>query len=121
VIANPDQDFQQELSPPTMDPFMLSTFADNSTMSLLAQDHSSQSSQLTPLNVALALTFIAFDSVLSITLGLGIASSLIVAASRCILQLSVMALVLGKVFATGNVYGVFGIAGKFYSRGRSLC
>jgi hypothetical protein len=115
------QDHEQELNPPTMDPFILSTFAGNNTMSLLSQNNTSQSSQLTPLNVALALTFIAFDSVLSITLGLGIASSLIVAASRCILQLSVMALVLGKVFATGNVYGVFGIAGKFYSRGRSLC
>ena len=92
---------------------MLSTFAANSTMAFLApQDKQSQSSDLTPLNVALALAFIAFDSVLSIVLGLGIASSLLVAATRCILQLSVMALVLDKVFATGNIFGVFGIAGK---------
>lgn len=97
----------------TMDPFMLSTFAANTTMAFLApQDKPSQSSELTPLNVALALAFIAFDSVLSIILGLGIASSLLVAASRCILQLSVMALVLDKVFATGNIFGVFGIAGE---------
>lgn len=92
---------------------MLSTFAANATMAFLApQDKQSQSSELTPLNVALALAFIAFDSVLSIILGLGIASSLLVAASRCILQLSVMALVLDKVFATGNIFGVFGIAGE---------
>lgn len=99
-----------------MNPFLLSPFAGNGTMAFLApQDKPSQSSELTPLNVALALAFIAFDSVLSITLGLGIASSLLIAASRCILQLSVMALVLGKVFATGNIFGVFGIAGEFRS------
>ena len=96
-----------------MNPFVLSTFAANGTMTFLApQDKPSQSSELTPLNVALALAFIAFDSVLSIVLGLGIASSLLVAAIRCILQLSVMALVLDKVFATGNIFGVFGIAGE---------
>jgi hypothetical protein len=96
-----------------MDPFMLSPFSANSTMAFLApQDKPSQSTELTPLNVALALLFVVFDSVLSVTLGLGIASSLLVAAGRCVLQLSIMGLVLEKVFATGNIFGVFGIAGK---------
>ncbi|KAJ9105495.1 hypothetical protein QFC21_001866 [Naganishia friedmannii] len=77
---------------------------------LAPQDKPSHSTELTPLNVALALLFVVFDSLLSVTLGLGIASSLLIAASRCILQLSVMGLVLEKVFATGNIFGVFGIA-----------
>jgi hypothetical protein len=98
---------------PLMDLFMIQTLAagNGTTTSFLApQDHPSQSTQLTPLNVALALLFVVFDSLLSVTLGLGIASSLLIAASRCILQLSVMGLVLEKVFATGNIFGVFGIA-----------
>lgn len=80
------------------------------------QDQPSQSPELTPLNVALAFLFVVFDSVLSVTLGLGIASSLLVAASRCILQLSIMGLVLEKVFETGNIFGVFGIAGMSVRR-----
>lgn len=95
-----------------MDHFMLSAFAPNGTLAFRApQDQPSQSPELTPLNVALALLFVVFDSALSVVFGLGIASSLLVAASRCILQLSIMGLVLQKVFDTGNIFGVFGIAG----------
>ncbi|KAI5453888.1 hypothetical protein NCC49_004884 [Naganishia albida] len=94
-----------------MDLFLAPTLASNATMAFRApQDDPSQSPELTPLNVALALLFVVFDSILSVTLGLGIASSLLVAATRCILQLSVMGLVLQKVFETGNIFGVFGIA-----------
>ncbi|WVR04324.1 hypothetical protein IAU60_001324 [Kwoniella sp. DSM 27419] len=61
-------------------------------------------------NVLIGLLFIVFDAVLSLILGLGIGGSLMVAAGRCILQLSVMALILDKVFASQNIWGVFGIA-----------
>jgi ABC-type iron transport system FetAB permease component len=70
----------------------------------------SSSANLTWANVAIGLAFIAFDAVLSLILGLGIGGSLIVAATRCIVQLTVMGLVLDKVFAAQNVVGVAGIA-----------
>ncbi|WVQ76724.1 hypothetical protein IAR50_006398 [Cryptococcus sp. DSM 104548] len=65
---------------------------------------------LTWTNVFIGLLFIVFDSVLSLFLGLGISSSLIVAALRCIVQLTIMGTILGQVFASNNVWGVFGIA-----------
>lgn len=70
------------------------------------------SPHLTWTNVFIGFLFVIFDSVLSIVLGLGIASSLLVAAVRCVIQLSIMGLVLGKVFASNNIWGVAGIAGK---------
>lgn len=70
------------------------------------------SPHLTWTNVFIGLLFVIFDSVLSIVLGLGIASSLLIAAVRCIIQLSVMGLVLDKVFASNNIWGVVGIAGE---------
>lgn len=70
------------------------------------------SPHLTWTNVFIGLLFVIFDSVLSIILGLGIASSLLIAAVRCIIQLSVMGLVLDKVFASNNIWGVAGIAGE---------
>ncbi|WVW78877.1 hypothetical protein I302_100840 [Kwoniella bestiolae CBS 10118] len=65
---------------------------------------------LTWTNVLIGLLFILFDSLLSLVLGLGIGGSLMVAAGRCVLQLSVMGLILDRVFASNNVWGVFGIA-----------
>jgi ABC-type iron transport system FetAB permease component len=70
----------------------------------------SEGSHLTWLNVAIGLLFIVFDAVLSGILGLGIGTSLIVAALRCIVQLSIMSLVLGKVFDSHNIFAVAGIA-----------
>jgi ABC-type iron transport system FetAB permease component len=64
------------------------------------------------LNVGFGFLFIVFDAVLSASLGLGIGGSLVVAAIRCVVQLSVMGLVLDKVFASDNVWGVVGIARK---------
>jgi ABC-type iron transport system FetAB permease component len=61
-------------------------------------------------NVLIGLLFILFDAVLSLILGLGIGASLIVAAARCVLQLSVMGLVLDKAFASQNGWSVVGIA-----------
>ncbi|EIW68639.1 hypothetical protein TREMEDRAFT_31647 [Tremella mesenterica DSM 1558] len=68
------------------------------------------STHLTWTNVFLGLLFVIFDSVLSLLLGLGIGGSLLVASVRCIIQLSIMALVLDKVFMSNNIWGVFGIA-----------
>jgi len=67
-------------------------------------------------NVALALSFVAFDAVLSSVYRLGISESLISAALRCIIQLSVMALVLESIFKTQNPFGIAGLARKSYSR-----
>ena len=65
---------------------------------------------LTWYNVALALSFVAFDAILSSVYRLGISSSLISAALRCTIQLSVMALVLESIFKTKNPFGVAGLA-----------
>jgi ABC-type iron transport system FetAB permease component len=73
-------------------------------------DTGDTSAQLTWSNVGLGFLFIVFDSVLSGVLGLGIGRSLIVAALRCVLQLSIMSLILGKVFACQNIFAVAGIA-----------
>ena len=68
------------------------------------------SPHLTWLNVSIGLGFILFDAILSLILGLGIGGSLIVAAIRCVVQLTIMSLLLDKVFASNNIWGVVGIA-----------
>ncbi|KZS92532.1 UPF0014-domain-containing protein [Sistotremastrum niveocremeum HHB9708] len=65
---------------------------------------------LTWTNVAIGGTFIVFDAVVSLVFGLGVGSSLVTAAIRCVLQLSVMALLLGSIFSTGSPWAVAGIA-----------
>lgn len=65
---------------------------------------------LTWVNVGIGFLFILFDAVLSTILGLGIGRGLIVAACRCIIQLTVMSKVLGTVFESNNIFAVFGIA-----------
>lgn len=67
-------------------------------------------SQLTWENVGLAFSFIVFDAVVSKIFGLGVGTSLITAAVRCVMQLSLVALILQKVFETNNPWGVAGIA-----------
>jgi len=69
-----------------------------------------ESPTLSWLNVGFGFLFILFDAILSATLGLGIGGSLVVAATRCVIQLSIMGLVLDKVFASDNIWGVIGIA-----------
>jgi len=71
---------------------------------------------LTWSNVALALSFVIFDAVLSSAYRLGISSSLISAALRCVIQLSVMALLLESIFKTQNPFGVVGLAREFQPR-----
>ena len=61
-------------------------------------------------NVGFGFLFILFDAVLSLFLGLNIHTSLLVSAIRCVVQLTVMGLVLDNVFASQNVWGVIGIA-----------
>ncbi|KDQ52681.1 hypothetical protein JAAARDRAFT_162520 [Jaapia argillacea MUCL 33604] len=61
-------------------------------------------------NVGLAFSFILFDAVVSHIYGLGIGSSLVTAGTRCVLQLSVMALLLQKIFETNHPWAVAGIA-----------
>lgn len=73
-------------------------------------DRSGKQPLLTWSNVALALSFVVFDAVLSSVYRLGISSSLISAALRCIIQLSVMALVLEGIFKTENPFGIAGLA-----------
>ena len=68
---------------------------------------------LGPFNIALGLSFILFDALLSHFLKLGIGSSLVTSSVRCVVQLSVMALVLQKIFEAKNPWGVAGLAGKW--------
>ncbi|CDO70641.1 hypothetical protein BN946_scf184756.g7 [Trametes cinnabarina] len=65
---------------------------------------------LTWANVGLAFSFILLDGFLSTSFGLGVGSSLITAAVRCVVQLSVVALILQKVFETNNPWAVAGMA-----------
>ena len=78
------------------------------------------STHLTYANVGLAFSFILFDAFVSFFFGLGIGSSLVTAAVRCILQLAVVATLLQKVFEANNPWAVAGIACKFYSNRQRL-
>lgn len=60
-------------------------------------------------NVGIGFLFVLFDAVLSTVLGLGIGRGLLVAAARCIIQLTVMSKVLGSVFESNNIFAVMGI------------
>ena len=68
------------------------------------------STHLTWANVGLAFAFILLDGVLSTAFGLGVGSSLVTAAVRCVVQLSVVALILRQVFETNNPWAVAGMA-----------
>ncbi|KAG2750533.1 UPF0014-domain-containing protein [Suillus brevipes Sb2] len=61
-------------------------------------------------NVGLGFSFIIFNALVSTTLQLGVGSSLLSAAIRCVVQLGLVALVLQKVFETNNPWAVGGIA-----------
>ncbi|KAF7972947.1 hypothetical protein HWV62_16512 [Athelia sp. TMB] len=65
---------------------------------------------LTYANVGLAFSFICFDALVSFFFGLGVGSSLVTAAVRCVLQLAVVATLLQKVFEADNPFAVAGIA-----------
>ena len=65
---------------------------------------------LTWKNIGLGLTFVAFDAIISRVFGLGVGVPLVTSAIRCIIQLSIMALVLQKIFEADNPWGVSGLA-----------
>jgi len=56
---------------------------------------------LTWVNVGIGLLFLVADAVLSLTLKLGVEVSLLTAAARCIIQLSVMVRLISLLFAVG--------------------
>ncbi len=62
--------------------------------------------------VGFALTFIAFNSIISEVLQLGVGASIMFAALRCVVQLTLMATILHHVFAADNFWAVVGIACK---------
>ena len=62
--------------------------------------------------VGLAFTFIAFNSIISQVLQLGVGTSIMFAALRCVVQLALMATILQHVFAAENFWAVAGIARK---------
>lgn len=71
---------------------------------------SNSQTHLTWANVGLGFIFIVFDAIISTSLGLGVGRSLVTAALRCMVQLSLMALVLQKIFEAKNPWGVAGLA-----------
>ena len=72
-------------------------------------------------NVALAFTFILFDALISRIFGLELGNSLVVAAVRCIVQLSLVAVILQRVFETDSAWAVAGIACEYRSSGSCCC
>ena len=58
----------------------------------------------------------AFDAVFSKVLGVHVGGSLLTASIRCILQLSVMALILQSVFDARNIWAAAGISRELVVR-----
>lgn len=61
-------------------------------------------------NVGIGFTFVIFDAIISYVLGLGLGRALIVGGLRCIVQLTLMALVLQRIFDARDPWGVAGIS-----------
>lgn len=68
-------------------------------------------SPVTWTNVLIALSLILFDLAISSSFRLGITRQLLVAAARCILQLSLMGLVLDSVFRAESPWAVAAMSG----------
>ena len=64
-------------------------------------------------HVGFGLTFIAFNSIISQAFQLHIGASLVFAALRCVVQLTLVATILQQVFAAENFWAVVGIACKY--------
>ncbi|QRW17809.1 hypothetical protein RhiXN_02733 [Rhizoctonia solani] len=80
------------------------------TTSVLKELHAGNNTHLNWLNVGIGFCFVAADAVVSYGLGLGVGTSLVSAAIRCIVQLSIMALVLQSVFEASSPWAVAGIS-----------
>lgn len=61
-------------------------------------------------NVALAASFIVFNAALSYGFQLGVGSSLVTAAVRCVIQLTLVSYILESIFDTNHPAAVAGIA-----------
>lgn len=72
-------------------------------------DEVPKTAHLTWTHVGIGLLFLLLDASLSVFFQLGLSASIITAALRCIVQLSVMGLVLQKVFESDNPWAVAGI------------
>lgn len=66
--------------------------------------------QLSWQNIGFAFGFIFFDAVVSKVFGLGVGTTLVISAVRCVVQLSVVALILQQVFEANNPWAVTAIA-----------
>ncbi|KAJ3563823.1 hypothetical protein NP233_g8688 [Leucocoprinus birnbaumii] len=71
---------------------------------------SPNSADLGWVNVAIALAFILLNSAISGLLKIGVGTSLIISAIRCMVQLTLVALILEPVFAAENKWAVAGIS-----------
>ncbi|KAJ2540169.1 hypothetical protein GGF49_004654 [Coemansia sp. RSA 1853] len=60
-------------------------------------------------NVGIAALLLGFNVILSVWLGLGLSTSLVVAALRCVGQLTVLGMVLKQIFLTENPVYIFGM------------
>ncbi|KAJ2794462.1 hypothetical protein H4R20_006217, partial [Coemansia guatemalensis] len=67
--------------------------------------------QLSAGNVCVAALLLGINVVLSLWLGLGLSTSMVVAAARCVLQLTVLGMVLNQIFLTENPVYIFGMTG----------
>ncbi|CAO3698985.1 unnamed protein product [Rhizopus stolonifer] len=72
----------------------------NQTLSLLEAPNHSGTPELTWVNVAIASSFILVNGGISVLLGLKLEKTLIVAALRCLVQLTIMGFILEDVFKT---------------------
>ncbi|KAJ1722294.1 hypothetical protein LPJ53_003279 [Coemansia erecta] len=72
-------------------------------------DPEAPDSPLTWVNVGIASVLLVFNIVLSMWFGLGLSTSLMVAAVRCVVQLSLLGMVLKEIFLTENPLYIFGM------------
>ena len=63
-------------------------------------------------NVVIAFSFILFDTFVSGVLKIGVGSSLLISAVRCMIQLTVVATILQQVFAADDQLVIAGITGN---------
>lgn len=95
----------------TRDPYStLTTFSLTTTTTMDAPGGGERTADLTWENVGLAFSFIIFDAAVSRIFQLGVGTSLVTAAVRCVIQLTLVSLILQKVFEAKNPWGVAGIA-----------
>ncbi|KAJ2700166.1 hypothetical protein FB645_005098 [Coemansia sp. IMI 203386] len=93
----------------------LKWYASNDTMSVHTAMHlqlhqAPDKQNLSWTNVATAALMLGFNVFLSSWLGLGLSKGIIVAAVRCVVQLTILGMVLNQIFLTQNPVYIFGMA-----------